>query len=132
MRSPFLSTQYVDKDDSISCKGRQVGRRVHYKLVVGRGSVQRRQPNVYIDNNFNIPHHTVHYKQKGDMNAHSILYKLKLHFHWNSASLYPEINVHMCAYNLDTLIIISPKIDAPYQWIRLLGLVPSNLAYRLL
>ena len=34
--------------------------------------------------------------------------------------------------DLDTLIIISPKIDAPYLWIRPLGLVPSNLAYRLL
>ena len=33
---------------------------------------------------------------------------------------------------LDTLIIISPKIDAPYLRIRPLGLVPSNLAYRLL
>ena len=28
--------------------------------------------------------------------------------------------------DLDTLIIISPKIDAPYLWIRPLGLVPSN------
>ena len=34
--------------------------------------------------------------------------------------------------DLDILIIISPKIDAPYLWIRPLGLVPSNLAYRLL
>ena len=34
--------------------------------------------------------------------------------------------------DLDTLIIISPKIDAPYLWIRPLGLVPLNLAYRLL
>ena len=34
--------------------------------------------------------------------------------------------------DLDTLIIISPKIDAPYLWIRPLGLVPSNLAHRLL
>ena len=34
--------------------------------------------------------------------------------------------------DLDTSIIISPKIDAPYLWIRPLGLVPSNLAYRLL
>ena len=98
MRSPFLSTQYVDKDESISCKGRQVGRRVHYKLAVGRGSVQRPQQNVYVDNNFNIPHHTVHYQQKGDINARSILYKLKLYFHWNSASLYPEQNVYMYAY----------------------------------
>ena len=34
--------------------------------------------------------------------------------------------------DLDTLIIMSPKIDAPYLWIRPLGLVPLNLAYRLL
>ena len=34
--------------------------------------------------------------------------------------------------DLDILIIISPKIDAPYLWIRPLGLVPLNLAYRLL
>ena len=34
--------------------------------------------------------------------------------------------------DLGTLIIISPKIDAPYLWIRSLGSVPLNLAYRLL
>ena len=34
--------------------------------------------------------------------------------------------------DLDTLIIMSPKIDAPYLWIQPLGLVPLNLAYRLL
>ena len=34
--------------------------------------------------------------------------------------------------DLDTLIMISPKIDAPYLWIRPLGLVPLNSAYRLL
>ena len=34
--------------------------------------------------------------------------------------------------DLDTLILISPKIDAPYPCIRPLGLVPLNLAYRLL
>ena len=34
--------------------------------------------------------------------------------------------------DLDTLIIISPTIDASYLWIRPLDLVPSNLAYRLL
>ena len=34
--------------------------------------------------------------------------------------------------DLDTLIIMSPKIDAPYLWIRPLGLVPLNLAYGLL
>ena len=50
MRSPFLSTQYKDKDESISCNWCQVGRRVHYKLVVRRGSAQRRQPNVCIHN----------------------------------------------------------------------------------
>ena len=33
--------------------------------------------------------------------------------------------------DLDTLIIMSPKIDAPYLWIRPLGLVPLNFAYRL-
>ena len=33
--------------------------------------------------------------------------------------------------DLDTLIIISPKIDAPYLWIRPLGLVLSNLTCRL-
>ena len=31
--------------------------------------------------------------------------------------------------DLDTLTIISPKIDMPYLWIRTLGLVPFNLAY---
>ena len=34
--------------------------------------------------------------------------------------------------DLVTLIIMSPKIDAPYLWIRPFGLVPLNLAYRLL
>ena len=34
--------------------------------------------------------------------------------------------------DLDTLIILSPKIDSPYLWIRQLGLVPLNLAYGLL
>ena len=34
--------------------------------------------------------------------------------------------------DLDTLMIMSPKIDAPYLWIRPLGLVPLNLAYGLL
>ena len=34
--------------------------------------------------------------------------------------------------DLDTLIIMSPKIDAPYLLIRPLGLVPLNVAYRLL
>ena len=34
--------------------------------------------------------------------------------------------------DLDTLIMITPKIDAPYLWIRPSGLVPLNLAYRLL
>ena len=34
--------------------------------------------------------------------------------------------------DLDTLIIMSPKIDAPYLWIRPLSLVPLNLAYGLL
>ena len=33
--------------------------------------------------------------------------------------------------DLDTLTIMSPKIDAPYLWIRPLGLVPLNLAYGL-
>ena len=33
---------------------------------------------------------------------------------------------------LNTLIIMSPKIDAPYLWIRPLDLVPLNLAYGLL
>ena len=34
--------------------------------------------------------------------------------------------------DLGTLIIMSPKIDAPYLWMRPLGLVPLYLAYRLL
>ena len=34
--------------------------------------------------------------------------------------------------DLDTLTIMSPKIDVPYLWIRPLGLVPLNLAYGLL
>ena len=34
--------------------------------------------------------------------------------------------------DLKTLTIISPNIDAPYLWIRPLGLVPLNLAYGLL
>ena len=34
--------------------------------------------------------------------------------------------------DLDTLIIMSPKLDAPYLWIRPLDLVPLNLAYGLL
>ena len=33
--------------------------------------------------------------------------------------------------DLDTLMIMSPKIDAPYLWIRPLDLVPLNLAYGL-
>ena len=34
--------------------------------------------------------------------------------------------------DLDTLIIMSPRVDAPYPWMRPLDLVPLNLAYGLL
>ena len=39
---------------------------------------------------------------------------------------------YLLLFDLDTLIIMSPKIDAPYLWIRLLDLVPINLACGLL
>ena len=41
-----------------------------------------------------------------------------------------DINyLFLCCVNMTLIPII---IDAPYLWIRPLGLVPSNLAYRLL
>ena len=50
MRPPIASSQYLVKDEFISWQGCQVGRRVHWQLVVGKGSVQQRQPNVSIHN----------------------------------------------------------------------------------
>ena len=50
MRLPILPPLYLVEDELISCKGCQVGGRVHYKLVVGKDSVQRRQPNACIHN----------------------------------------------------------------------------------
>ena len=51
----------------------------------------------------------------------------------NQAIYYNLLNIYFSSLiDLDTLIIISPKIDAPYLWIRPLDLVPLNLAYGLL
>ena len=51
----------------------------------------------------------------------------------NQAIYHNLLNIYFSSLiNLDTLIIMSPKIDAPYLWIRLLNLVPLNLAYGLL
>ena len=51
----------------------------------------------------------------------------------NQAIYYNLLNIYFSLLiNLDTLIIMSPKIDAPYLWIRPLDLVPLNLACGLL
>ena len=51
----------------------------------------------------------------------------------NQAIYYNLLNIYLSSLiDLDTLIIMSPKIDAPYLWIRPLDLVPLNLAYGLL
>ena len=51
----------------------------------------------------------------------------------NQAVYYNLLNIYFFSLiDLDTLIIMSPKIDVPYLWIRPLDLVPSNLAYGLL
>ena len=51
----------------------------------------------------------------------------------NQAICYNLLNVYFSSLiDLDTLIIMSPKIDAPYLWIRPLDLVPLNFAYGLL
>ena len=45
---------------------------------------------------------------------------------------YNLLNIYFSSLiDLDTLIIMSPKIDDPYLWIRPLHLVPLNLAHRL-
>ena len=65
--------------------------------------------------------------------------KLQKSFSWwtlgtsNQAIYYNLLNIYFSSLiDLDTLIIMSPKIDAPYLWIRPLDLVPLNLAYGLL
>ena len=51
----------------------------------------------------------------------------------NQAINYSLLNIYFSSLiDLDTLIIMSPKIDALYLWIRPLDLVPLNLAYGLL
>ena len=51
----------------------------------------------------------------------------------NQAIYYNLLNIYFSSLiDLDTLIIMSPKIDAPYLWIGPWDLVPLNLAYRLL
>ena len=51
----------------------------------------------------------------------------------NQAIYYNIPNIFLSSLiDLDTLIIMSPKIDAPYLWIRPLDLVPLDLAYGLL
>ena len=51
----------------------------------------------------------------------------------NQAIYYNLQNIYFSLLiDLDTLIIMSPKIDVPYLWIQPLGLVPLNLAYGLL
>ena len=48
----------------------------------------------------------------------------------NQAIYYNLLNIYLI--DLDTVIIMSPKIDAPYLWIRPWDLVPLNLAYGVL
>ena len=51
----------------------------------------------------------------------------------NEAKYYNRLNIYFSSLiDLDTLIIMSPKKDAPYLWIRPLDLVPLHLAYGLL
>ena len=51
----------------------------------------------------------------------------------NQAIYYNLLNIYFSSLiDLDTLMIMSPKIDAPYIWIRPLDLVPLNLVYGLL
>ena len=51
----------------------------------------------------------------------------------NKAIYYNLLNIYFSSLiDSDTLIIMSPKIDAPYLWIRPWDLVPLNLAYGLL
>ena len=48
----------------------------------------------------------------------------------NLAIYYNLLNIYFSSLiDLDTLIIMSPKTDAPYLWIQPLGLVPLNLAF---
>ena len=50
----------------------------------------------------------------------------------NQAIYYNLLNIYSLLIDLDTLILMSPKIYAPYLWIRPLDLVPLNLACGLL
>ena len=51
----------------------------------------------------------------------------------NQDIYYNLLNIYFSSLiDLNTLIIMSPKIDAPYIWIGPLDLVPLNLAYGLL
>ena len=51
----------------------------------------------------------------------------------NQAVCYNLLYIYFSSLiDLDTLMIMSPKIDAPYLWIRPLDLVPLNLAFGLL
>ena len=53
--------------------------------------------------------------------------------HVDQAIYYNLLNIYFSSLiHLDTLIIMSPKIGAPYLWIRPLDLVPLNLACGLL
>ena len=51
----------------------------------------------------------------------------------NQAIYYNLLNIYFSSLiDLDILIIMSPKVDGPYLWIRPLDLVLLNLAYGLL
>ena len=51
----------------------------------------------------------------------------------NQAIYYNLLSIYFSSFiNLDTLIIMSPKIDGPYLWTRPLYLVPLNLTCGLL
>ena len=51
----------------------------------------------------------------------------------NQAIYYNLLNIYFSSFiDLDTLMIMSPKKDAPYLWLRPLDLVPLNLSYGLL
>ena len=59
--------------------------------------------------------------------------KLQKSSSWYNKNIYYNFqNIYFSLIDLDILIIMSPKIDAPNLWIGPLGLVPFNLDYGLL
>ena len=82
-----------------------------------------------------IPHlcKTRFYKDCNRNCKNSVLDVIRTFGTSNQAIYYNLLNIYFSSLiDLDTLIIMSPKIDAPYLWIRPWDLFPLNLAYGLL